>query len=357
MCVADRQTIYLFSYGTLQLPEVQMTSFGRLLAGAADVMPGYRTSLIEITDHAVLATSGERFHPIVERSDDPDDEVAGTVFQITESELWAADAYEVSDYARTRVRLESGIHAWVYVKAEAMPDSDRREALAAAERRAFALLAAVEEAGAIVAGRTELDIERDIFALAARDFGVTEHWHDRVVRAGINTLCVAGETAPNRVVAEDDIVFLDLGPVFGDWEADVGRSYVVGSNPEKHRLVADLDIVFDALKARFASDEDITGAQLYAAAHEEAEMRGWRFGGRIAGHLVGLFPYARSPAGKDGGRIAPGNDRRMRDPDRFGHPRHWILEVHLVARDGSFGGFYERLLEGAGSTRPGAITI
>jgi Xaa-Pro dipeptidase len=108
--------------------------------------------------------------------------------------------------------------------------------------------------------------------------------------------------------------------------------------------VADLEIVFNLLRRRFLDDPDMTGAQLYAAAHEEAERRGWRFGGRIAGHLVGKYPYARSPAGRDGGRISPSNDQTMRDPDRLGQPRHWILEVHLVSPDGTFGGFYERLL-------------
>jgi hypothetical protein len=34
----------------------------------------------------------------------------------------------------------------------------------------------------------------------------------------------------------------------------------------------------------------------------------------------------------------------MTDPDGKGQHRHWILEIHLVAEDGSFGGFYERLL-------------
>lgn len=345
--MADETMIHLFSYGTLRQPEVQMASFGRLLTGSEDAMPGYRTSLLEITDPAVLATSGERFHPIVEPSDEAGDEVAGMVFQISEAELLAADAYEVSDYARTRVRLKSGIDAWVYVKAVEESDAERIAALTVAEDRAFRLLDAIEAAGIVAAGRSELEIERDIFTIASRDFGVTEHWHDRVVRAGVNTLCVAGEEAPDRIVAEDDIVFLDLGPVFGEWEADVGRSYVVGSDPEKRRLVTDLETVFDAVTRRFDADAAITGAGLYAIAEEEAAARGWRFGGKIAGHLVGKHPYARSPAGRDGGRVSPANDQRMRDPDPDGRERHWILEIHLVAQDGSFGGFYERLLKPA----------
>lgn len=113
----DSTTINLFSYGTLQLESVQLSSFGRLLTGAKDALPGFSRSMVEITDPDVIKASGSNFHPIVRQSVNPADEVDGTVFQITERELAAADAYEVSDYKRIEVRLKSGINAWVYVKA------------------------------------------------------------------------------------------------------------------------------------------------------------------------------------------------------------------------------------------------
>jgi hypothetical protein len=109
--------IRLFSYGTLQLESVQIASFGRFLKGRADVMPGFKRSTITITDPDVIKASGTSVHPIVTRSDNPADEVLGTVFEITEAELKAADEYEVSDYERIEVQLKSGVRAWVYVKA------------------------------------------------------------------------------------------------------------------------------------------------------------------------------------------------------------------------------------------------
>ena len=108
--------VYLFSYGTLQQAGVQMASFGRLLNGAPDALPGWRQERVEITDPDVLAKSGERFHPIMVPGK-PQDEIIGMVFEITDSELAAADRYEVADYKRIAVRLKSGIDAWVYVKA------------------------------------------------------------------------------------------------------------------------------------------------------------------------------------------------------------------------------------------------
>lgn len=114
---SDDFTVLLFSYGTLQDPTVQMANFGRLLLGRNDEMLGYSMSYVEITDPEVLATSGKSHHPIVAPDVSPDARVAGRVFQVSERELAAADAYEVSDYRRVAVQLLSGQTAWVYVQA------------------------------------------------------------------------------------------------------------------------------------------------------------------------------------------------------------------------------------------------
>jgi gamma-glutamylcyclotransferase (GGCT)/AIG2-like uncharacterized protein YtfP len=115
--VTGPATVRLFSYGTLQQEAVQLANFGRRLKGAHDAMPGYRRTLVEITDAGVIAQSGTNLHPIVSPSPDPADAVEGMVFEITAAELAAADAYEVADYKRVEVRLRSGLDAWVYVKA------------------------------------------------------------------------------------------------------------------------------------------------------------------------------------------------------------------------------------------------
>lgn len=115
--MGENPGVLLFSYGTLQREEVQRATFGRLLEGADDAMPGYRQDMVEITDPEVIRTSGKRFHPIVVPTGDPADLVPGKVFRITGAELAAADTYEVADYKRIAVRLRSGREAWVYVKA------------------------------------------------------------------------------------------------------------------------------------------------------------------------------------------------------------------------------------------------
>lgn len=106
----------LFSYGTLQDEAVQLATFRRKLFGTADTLGGYRTDMVEITDEAVIATSGQTYHPIVSYSGNSADTVSGTVFQITDAELLQADEYEVDDYQRVIVDLMSGTKAWVYIK-------------------------------------------------------------------------------------------------------------------------------------------------------------------------------------------------------------------------------------------------
>lgn len=108
----------LFSYGTLQLEKVQLESFGRLLKGEQDVLSGYCLEALEIKDKNVLEQSEQNIHPIAVPSDKENDKVNGVVFEITREELQMADAYEVEDYKRVSVRLDSGKEAWIYISKE-----------------------------------------------------------------------------------------------------------------------------------------------------------------------------------------------------------------------------------------------
>jgi hypothetical protein len=111
----------LFSYGTLRLESVQLATFGRLLAGRADMLPGFSLSMVEIDNSDVVKTSGETHHPIIKFTGEADDSVTGMVFQITPTELANADTYEVTAYKRVSVKLASGQQAWVYVDAQFAP--------------------------------------------------------------------------------------------------------------------------------------------------------------------------------------------------------------------------------------------
>ena len=105
----------LFSYGTLQLEPVQLSTFGRKLTGSPDTLPGYDLSMVKIDDPKVVETSGKTHHPIVKHTGNPENVVEGTVFRITYQELLNADKYEVAAYRRFAVKLGSGVSAWAYI--------------------------------------------------------------------------------------------------------------------------------------------------------------------------------------------------------------------------------------------------
>lgn len=223
-------------------------------------------------------------------------------------------------------------------------EKNREAALLDAQIKAQRLFSEVELLGLIRPGQSELEINESIYALAQRMYGIARYWHKRIVRAGKNTLQPYDENPPDLRVGENDIVFLDLGPVFEDWETDFGRTYVVGSDPVKLRLKQDLELAFAKGKKYFHEHPDITGAELYRYAQHLAEQAGWEYGGPIAGHLIGEFPHERIQNDKVTLYVHPENHRRMRSVDAWGRTRHWILEIHLVDRVRQFGGFYEELL-------------
>ncbi len=223
-------------------------------------------------------------------------------------------------------------------------EDSRARNLIEAERRAQSLFEEVARRGIVAAGRMESAVSDEVRDLAATMFGTSRHWHKRVVRAGENTLQPYRENPPDRVIAEDDIVFVDLGPIFSEWEADLGRTYVLGDDPVKLRLRDDLPRIWQAGKEYFDSHPEVTGAELFQHVVEVSEAAGWQFGGPHSGHLVGEFPHELIDGDRINSYIAPGNPGVMRGLDVAGRKCHWILEIHLVDRERRFGGFFEQLL-------------
>jgi hypothetical protein len=104
----------LFSYGTLQQPDVQRSTFGRSLTGYPDELIGFALATFEVKDPAFVAASGKAHHAIVRFNGRDDSRVAGTALEVTEAELERADAYEPDGYVRVQTTLASGKQSWVY---------------------------------------------------------------------------------------------------------------------------------------------------------------------------------------------------------------------------------------------------
>ena len=114
----------IFSYGTLQQENVQLSTFGRLLEGHRDELLRFEQALVRIEDPQVAATLGKTHHANAKFNGNEDSCVPGTVFEITDAELASVDGYEAPFfYKRVTAVLGSGQCAWVYVYAHCAPES------------------------------------------------------------------------------------------------------------------------------------------------------------------------------------------------------------------------------------------
>ena len=216
--------------------------------------------------------------------------------------------------------------------------------LISAEKKAAELFKTIETRKLIRAGITEKELNQAIYNLAFELFGIKKYWHKRIVRSGKNTLYPYDENPENLQLQKDDILFIDFGPIFDAWEADYGRTYVLGNDPIKHQLNRDIKKAWDNAKDYFFSKTKISGAEFYEYTCNLANEMGWEFGGPIAGHLIGHFPHEKLENENKTNYIHPENRIDMNAPDQNGNPRNWILEIHFVDRTKNIGGFFEQLL-------------
>jgi Xaa-Pro dipeptidase len=214
-----------------------------------------------------------------------------------------------------------------------------------AEKKAEILFQEIENRNLVIAGKTESQLNKEVFNLAFELFGIRKFWHKRIVRSGKNTLLPYKENPPNLTIQEDDILFFDFGPVFEDWEADVGKTYVLGNNAQKLKLKQDVELAWKEGKAYFDQNKDkLTGADFFNYTKELAEKYGWEYGNHHCGHLVGNFPHEKLLGEDEINYIHPNNDVLMSAKDINGEERFWIYEIHFVNKELEIGGFFEQLL-------------
>ncbi|MGF6492704.1 Xaa-Pro aminopeptidase [Luteibacter sp. 621] len=161
--------------------------------------------------------------------------------------------------------------------------------------------------------------------------GVDRIWHPSIIRFGANTLKTFRQrSVPDTVLAENDIFFVDLGPVFEGHEGDVGDTFVVGNDGVMHACAEAARELFRRGEARWR--EGVTGIALYDYVTEQAESLGWRLNHETKGHRVGDYPHAVHKAGNLG------------DFDATPVPGLWILEIQIAHPVLPIGAFYEDLL-------------
>jgi Xaa-Pro aminopeptidase len=220
-----------------------------------------------------------------------------------------------------------------------------RQKLMFAQQKTKELFDIVEKRGLILAGKSESELSAEIVKLAKDLFGMEEHWHKKIVRAGVNTLQPYSANPPDRIIQKDDIVFLDFGPNFEGWETDLGRTYVLGNDPLKLKMKRDVEAAWREANAWYAKQSSLTGAEFFSYVTDLAKRYGYEFGGDIVGHIIGRYPHEQ-PNPMDLSLDAhPDNHVSILSLDKQGNKRHWMLEIQFVDRKNGIGGFYEQLLE------------
>jgi len=220
-----------------------------------------------------------------------------------------------------------------------------REKLVNAQNISIQFFKAIEENNLIIAGKSEEQLNSEVCDLAVKKFGIEKHWHKKIVRSGKNTLAIYPDNPPNRIIEKDDILFIDLGPIVEDYEADIGRTYVLGNDAQKLKLKRDVEEAWYEIKEWYQQQTTLKASELFQYVVDKAKEYGWQFGGEIAGHIVGKYPHEQpaDPQSLDLD-VHPENHNDMFLPDAHGNQRHWILELQFVDKEKGIGGYFEQLL-------------
>jgi methionine aminopeptidase len=199
------------------------------------------------------------------------------------------------------------------------------------EVRARTRQTANEIASRMTPGLSE-EAARKVAASVLNDAGLRKGWHKILVRFGINTIKNFEEPSePGVVLGDDDIFFVDIGPIFEGLEGDAGTTVVVGEDPEMKAASTDVVTLWQRVREVWLKDA-LNGADLYRYADTTATEMGWRLNLELTGHRLSDFPHDAHYAGLL-------SDVGFRPTSGL-----WVLEIQIRHPDRPFGAFFEDML-------------
>jgi Xaa-Pro aminopeptidase len=209
--------------------------------------------------------------------------------------------------------------------------------------------AKAQEAVSRIAARVQVGmLEEDANKMVIetlQEMGSSESFHKPYIRFGANTVKTFGaDSDPGIRLGEDDIFFIDVGPVWDGYEGDAGETFVTGSNPDLKRCALDSKAIFQAVAAKWKA-ENSTGEELYQCASQMAKDLGWELNFDLGGHRLGDFPSGEHYEGP------------LAEIPFHPSPNRWMVEIHIRHPDHLFGAFYEDLLMDDSVREPEQIAV
>lgn len=121
-----------------------------------------------------------------------------------------------------------------------LSDEDLKGYVAA---RRFTRSIGEEIVGNIKVGMTEKEVE-GVASFVFNKNGVKQHWHMPIIGVGEGStklrsayaLAMSYFSGNTRILKENDIVLIDIAPVYNDYPADYTINHIMGSNPDLEAL-------------------------------------------------------------------------------------------------------------------------
>lgn len=162
--------------------------------------------------------------------------------------------------------------------------------------------------------------------------GVEKKWHPHKFRIGNDTTKVFRDKSDKSLMLkENDIYFVDIGPVVNGHEADFAQTFTLGQNEEYAKIQRASRAIFDDCLNHWQTHNP-SGVELYRYAEKRAEEAGYILKNQEGGHRLGDFPHALFYKG------------RLSGFEKVPVENLWVLEIHLNNSEETFGAFYEDIL-------------
>lgn len=182
--------------------------------------------------------------------------------------------------------------------------------------------------------------ERDGQALVKKVFNelsVTKFWHPTKFRMASDTTKTFRDLPDENLKCQDqDLVFIDIGPIIDNHEADFGRTVVLNKTnailkPEYVKLAKASELIFRETE-NYWKQTGATGIKLFEFAQHKTSEFGYRLDHRMAGHRLGDFPHHIY------------SKHKLFEFEQNPIKNIWVLEIHIVDDKKQRGSFYEDII-------------